>query len=129
MRRGEEPGGTGTDYDVRLLIESARDLIEVIRTMGQGLDQRLRQSADVDLVIEVLSKKKEKVETLREVSRQIRLRLRVGDDGRVGVAVSEATRREFAELMADLALLVEEEQELEDLVCGRGFSISRGGRR
>ena len=129
MHRGDEPGASGTDYDVRLLIESARDLIEIVRTLGRGLDLRLRESVDVDLVISVLSKKKEKVETLQEISRQIRLRLRVGEDGKVGVAVSETTRREFADLMADLAQLVEEEEELEELVCGRGLSISKRSRR
>lgn len=129
MHRGDEPGASGTDYDVRLLIESARDLIEVVRTLGRGLDQRLRESVDVDLVISVLSKKKDKVETLKEISRQIKLRLCVGEDGRVGVPVSEITRLEFADLMADFAQLVDEEEELEELVCGRGLSISKRSRR
>jgi hypothetical protein len=129
MHRGDERDASGTDYDVRLLIQSARDLIEIVRTLGRGLDLKLRESVDVDLVISVLSKKKDKVETLQEISRQIRLRLRVGEDGKVGVPVSETTRQEFAELMADLAQLVHEEENLEELVCGRGLSISKRSRR
>jgi hypothetical protein len=125
MRREDEPSSATADYDARLLIESARDLIEVIRVMGQGLDQKLREAADVDLVISVLSKKKQKVETLKEIAREIKVRLRVGGDGRAGIAVSEATRVEFADLMENLRQLVEEEQQLEELVCGQGLSISR----
>jgi hypothetical protein len=129
MYREDRLGTDDVDCAVKLLIASARDLIVEMRTLGNELDEVLGQTAEIDSVISVLSKKKEKVETLKEVARQITSRLRVGDDGKAGVEVSEEIRQEFTGLMAEFSQMLEEEERLEEMVCGQGLQISRRSRR
>ncbi len=125
MYREYDAGADDSDNGVKLLISSARDLIMEIRALGQGLDESLKETAEIDTVISVLSAKKQKVDTLREVARQITSRLRVGNDGKAGVPVSEETKLEFANLMTEFKQMLDEEERLEEMVCGRGLQISR----
>jgi hypothetical protein len=114
--------------NVVLLIESAGDIVVDLRQLSGSLDQLLERCADLDEVINLLHEKKAKVDTLRELARQIKVQLRVDADGRIGVELPEGVRNRFIRLMDDLRRLLEDESRLESLICGRGLTVSRGGR-
>jgi hypothetical protein len=122
--------GDETAANIVLLIESAGDIVRDLRSLARSLDELLEQSADVDTVIRILSEKRAKVDTLRTLASQIRIQLRVGPDGRIGVDLPEGPKLRFAQLMADLHQLTQDESRLESLLCGSGLTISKGaGRR
>jgi hypothetical protein len=79
----------------------------------------------VDELISLLEMKKSRVNTLNAVALEITTRLRLSPDGRVGVAVPEALKSRFHELMAGFRRLIEQESRIEDLIAGRGFPVSR----
>jgi hypothetical protein len=118
-----------TTHNVVLLIESAGDMVDDLRLLSGSLDQLLERCADLDEVINLLHEKKTKVDTLRELARQITVQLRLDADGRIGVELPEGVRDRFCRLMEDLRLLLEDESRLENLICGRGLTVSKGGRR
>jgi hypothetical protein len=112
--------------NIVLLIESAGDIVKDLRDLSTSLDKLLQRSADLGAVIGILHEKKAKVDTLRELACQIKFELRVGPDGRIGVDLPEGPKLRFAQLMADLHKLTEDESRLEELLCGRGLTVSKG---
>lgn len=114
--------------NVVLLIESAGDIVDDLRRLSGSLDELLERCADLDEVIKLLHEKKAKVDTLRELARHIKVQLRVDADGHIGVELPEGVRDRFIRLMDDLRRLLEDESRLENLICGRGLTVSKGGR-
>jgi hypothetical protein len=116
--------------DLTLVIETARDLVAQLMGLSKSLDDHLQRVGDLDAVISILHEKKARVETLNEVTRQIRAHLKVDETGNTDIPVPEHVKLKFAGLMMDFRALIEEESRIEKLITGRGIRISgRSGRR
>jgi hypothetical protein len=112
-----------------LILGSARDLIDEIRDLSSQLDGGLAASMPVDGVLEVLGRKRDKVETLKHLAQQLRTELRVDGEGRPGVDLPGGFKSEFAQLMTRLEHLIRDEARLEQLMCGKGLNLKRRNSR
>lgn len=110
--------------DIKLMIESARDIVSELKDLSCDLDELLDCGAPIDEVISLLETKKVRVDALRELSMRIKAELRVDQSGRVGTALPEDVKISFGDLMAALNELIEVEIKLERLLCSRGIPIS-----
>lgn len=121
-------GSNEAAHNVVLLLESASDTVDGLRELSRSLDESLEQGAGLNTVIALLQQKKAKVDMLRDLAREIRTQLRINAAGEIGVDLPETSRRRFAQLMADLRQLLDDEARLETLICGRGLTITKGTR-
>jgi PHD/YefM family antitoxin component YafN of YafNO toxin-antitoxin module len=117
----------GAARDLVLVIESARAIVAQLKGMSESLDAHLEKSADLDMIISLLAEKKGKVETLMDVVRDIKSRLKVDRNGSAGVLVPEDIKARYADLMKDFRDLLDREARIESLVCGRGLPITKAG--
>lgn len=108
-----------------LALETANDTVSEIRQQSRDLNHLLGRQANLDAVVTLLAQKKAKVDTLKELTREIKTQLKVDVNGRVGILLPESYKVRFVELMADFRELLEEESRLEELICGKGFPITR----
>jgi hypothetical protein len=115
-------------HNVVLLLESASDTVDGLRELSRSLDESLEQGAGLNTVIALLQQKKAKVDILRDLASEIRTQLRINAAGQIGVDLPGTSKLRFAQLMADLRQLLEDEARLETLICGRGLTITRGTR-
>jgi hypothetical protein len=115
-------------HDLTLLVETAGDILRSLNDLAATLEVRLGRGADVDDVIELLRRKKAKVDTLNGVAVEIAARLRGNPGGRAGIEVPGSLRSRFHELMAGFRDLLDRESRIEDLIAGRGFAVTRRSR-
>ncbi len=128
METRQYTGSNEAAHNVVLLLESASDTVDGLRELSRSLDESLEQGAGLNTVIALLQQKKAKVDMLRDLAREIRTQLRINAAGEIGVDLPETSRRRFAQLMADLRQLLDDEARLETLICGRGLTITKGTR-
>jgi len=111
--------------DLSLLMTAASDLIAELNDLALAVEGRLSRSSDIDKVISLLQEKKARVDTLNTVALEITTRLRLRTDGTIGLSVPDDLKATFLGLMADFRRLLEREAQLEDLIAGCGFPVSR----
>ncbi len=114
-----------TASNLALLMESARDVIDAIRGLSRKVEAKVNESAALDEVIPLLVEKKDKVGILRDLSREIAVSLGAAETGEVGIPLSDESKHQFLDLVAEFQELIGEESCLEKLVCKRGLRISR----
>ncbi|MGD9402637.1 MAG: hypothetical protein PVF95_10265 [bacterium] len=107
-----------------LLMESARDVIEGIRELSSTVEARVMESAPMDEIIPLLMEKRDRVGVLRDLSREITVSLGASETGKVGVPLSDNSKQQFLDLVAEFQDLIDEESTLENLVCKQGLRIS-----
>jgi hypothetical protein len=125
MHRGDRENSGDSTQNLMLTLETASDMVSEIRGQSRDLNHLLKKQASLDAIVTLLGEKKAKVDTLKELAREIGIQLRVDANGFVGISVPESCKVRFVQLMADFRELLEEESRLEDLICGQGFPISR----
>jgi hypothetical protein len=113
-----------TTLELSLLMETAMDLVRHLRDLSDSVEKSLGRAADADTLVRLLRLKKEKVDTLNAVAREITARLQLGSDGRPGIVVPENIKVGFYDLMAEFQRLLEEESRIANLISGQGFPIS-----
>jgi hypothetical protein len=123
--RKQKENLTGSMQNLLLAIETMSNMVSEMRRLSRDLDGLLREQGDPDQIITLLSQKKSKVDTLKELAKEIRIMLRVDEDGAVGISLPESHKTRFVHLMADFRELLEEESRLQELMCERGFPITR----
>jgi len=107
-----------------LLMESARDVIDGIRELSSTVEARVNESASMEEIIPLLMEKRDRVGVLRDLSREITVSLGASETGKVGVPLSDNSKQQFLDLVAEFQDLIDEESTLENLVCKRGLRIS-----
>ena len=113
-----------TTSNVTLLMESARDVIDDIKKLSRNVGAKLERSASLDDIVPILAEKRDRVEVLRDLSREISVSLGAAETGKVGIPLSEESKQQFLDLVTEIQELITQESGLEDLVCRRGLRIS-----
>ncbi len=123
----EHDGSSGCACsNIALLMNSARDIIEDIRRISETVEAKLHESASLDELLPLLTKKRDRVGVLRDLSREITISLGAAETGKPSVPLPEGQRQQFMDLVSELQALITEESNLESLVCRHGLRISRG---
>jgi hypothetical protein len=125
MKAGCSDSTGDASRDLMLAIESARAVMGELTEMAESLDAHLSRSIDLDVVVSMLAAKKDKVETLKNLVRVIKLRLKVDRHGVPGVVVPRDVKARYAQMMEDFRGLLDCEARVESLVCGRGLPITK----
>ncbi len=110
--------------DIKLMIETAHDIVSELHGLTRHLDGRLNEGAAIDEVVSILEAKKERVDSLRQLSSTITSELRIDQAGRPSISIPEDLKMSFGELMMELRQLIEAETKLECLLCSKGIPIS-----
>jgi len=118
--------GMNSPDDIRLMIETAGDLVRDLLGLSSSLENRLDGGAPIDDVISILEAKKERVDTLKRLCMGIRTELHVDQDGRVQTPIPEDIKVRFADLMMSFQKLIDIETRLEQLLCSKGIPIAGG---
>lgn len=108
-----------------LLMESAREVIDGIREVSRTVETKVNQSASMEEIVPLLVEKRDRVGVLRDLSREISVSLGASETGKVGVPLSDESKQQFLDLVAEFQHLINEESTLEELVCKEGLRISR----
>ena len=108
-----------------LLMESAREVIDGIREVSRTVEARVNQSAAMEEIVPLLMEKRDRVGVLRDLSREIAVSLGASETGKVGVPISDDSKQQFLDLVAEFQELIDEESTFEELVCRQGLRISR----
>jgi len=121
-----------TNQDLIVMIEGASELVTQLQNLSEQIDERLNRGSSVDDVIEILNDQKGKVDTLRQLSRQITSTLGIDESGCLHQPIPERAKIAFEDLMRNLTRLVETQSRIESLIAAKGIPISgliKGNRR
>ena len=111
--------------NISLLMESAREVIDDIRELSQGLEAGLRESASLDEIITALTEKRDKVRVLRDLSREITVSLGAAETGATDISLSGPSKQQLMELIGEFQELISEESGLEGLLARRGIKTCK----
>jgi hypothetical protein len=124
MSAAHDGFSTDGSYNIDLLLESARDIVGKVKDLSRSVETKLDQSASLDEIIPLLTEKRDRVNVLSRLSREISLLIRGGEDGAPAVPLPDSAREQFLDLVSEFQELMKDHTRLEERVSMRGLRLS-----